>query len=144
VAVAAFEPALAARGIEVRFALGAPPPARASADAVDQIVANLLSNVERYAAGGGEVVVSTRAADGRVVVSVADRGPGIPARERDAIFEPFHRAADSLTGASGTGIGLAIARELARAAGGELALADADHGACFELSLPIATDGGPP
>jgi len=143
-AVAAFEPALGARGIEVRFALGAPPPARGTADAVDQIVGNLLSNVERYAASGGEVVVTTRAAEGRVVVSVADRGPGIPARERDAIFEPFHRVGDSLTGANGTGIGLAIARELARAAGGELALAEAERGACFELTLPLATDGAPP
>ncbi len=139
-AVATFEPALGARGIEVKLALGEPPPARASADAVDQIVANLLSNVERYAASGGEVAVSTRAEDGRVVVSVADRGPGVPARERDAIFEPFHRAGDSLTGASGTGIGLAIARELARAAGGDLVLAEAERGACFELTLPIAGD----
>ena len=70
--------------------------------------------------------------------SVADRGPGVAVRDREAIFEPFHRAGDSLTGASGTGIGLAIARELARAAGGDLALADATDGACFELSLPAA------
>jgi len=143
-AVATFEPALGARGIAVRFALGAPPPARASADAVDQIVANLLSNVERYAAAGGEVTVATREAGGRVVVSVADRGPGVPARERDAIFEPFHRAGESLTGASGTGIGLAISRELARAAGGDLALAEAARGACFELTLPIATPTATP
>ncbi len=137
-AVATFEPALAARGIAVKLELGAPPPARASADAIDQIVANLLSNVERYAAAGGEVVVATREAGGRVVVSVADRGPGVPARERERIFEPFHRAGDSLTAANGTGIGLAIARELARAAGGELALAPAERGACFELTLPLA------
>ncbi len=143
-AVATFEPALGARGIEVKLAVGDPPPARASADAVDQIVANLLSNVERYAASGGEVVVSTRAADGRVIVSVADRGPGVPARDRDAIFEPFHRAGDSLTAANGTGIGLAIARELARAAGGDLVLAEAEHGACFELTLPLTTAGDPP
>jgi len=83
-------------------------------------------------------VVATREQGGKVVVSVADRGPGVPAREREAIFEPFHRADGSLTAANGTGIGLAIARELARAAGGELALADAQRGACFELTLPIA------
>jgi signal transduction histidine kinase len=83
--------------------------------------------------------VATRAADDRVVVSVADRGPGVPPRERDAIFEPFHRAGDSLTAASGTGIGLAIARELARAAGGDLVLAEAERGARFELTLPTFT-----
>jgi signal transduction histidine kinase len=138
--VATFEPALGARGIAVSFALTSPPPVRASADAVDQIVANLLSNVEKYAAAGGEVRVATRAEAGRVVVSVADRGPGVPARERDRIFEPFHRVGDSLTGANGTGIGLAISRELARAAGGELVLAEAEAGACFELTLPVAGD----
>jgi signal transduction histidine kinase len=143
-AAATFEPALGARGIEIKLELGAPPPARATADAVDQIVANLLSNVERYAAAGGEVVIATRAAGGRVVVSVADRGPGVPARDRDRIFEPFHRAGDSLTAGSGTGLGLAIARDLARDAGGDLVLAEAARGACFELSLPTATAGDPP
>ncbi|MCW5805798.1 MAG: HAMP domain-containing histidine kinase [Deltaproteobacteria bacterium] len=146
-AVAKFEPVLGARGIEVRFELRAPPPVRAGSDTVDQIVVNLLSNVEKYAASGGEVVVSTRADGERVIVGVADRGPGVPAGERAAIFEPFHRAADSLTGASGTGIGLAISRELARAAGGDLALVDSERGAAFELTLPSATAspiGGPP
>jgi signal transduction histidine kinase len=136
---AQFEPALTARGIAVRCELGAPPPALAGADAVDQIIANLMSNVEKYAATGGEVVVTTRSADGRVIVDVADRGPGVAAAHRDRIFEPFHRASDSLTArATGTGIGLAISRELARAAGGELSLADSARGARFELTLPIA------
>ena len=139
-AVARFDPALGASGIDVRFQLGAPPPVAAPADAVDQIVTNLLSNVEKYARGS-DVTVTTRAADGHVIVVVADRGPGVPPDERAAIFEPFHRASDSLTeGASGTGIGLAIARELARACGGDLALAASDRGACFELTLPIAKD----
>jgi len=96
--------------------------------------------VEKYAAAGGEVSVSTRRVNGHVVVTVADHGPGVPARERDKIFEPFHRANESLTGASGTGIGLSIARELARAAGGELALADSERGARFELFLAVAGD----
>ena len=136
--VARFEPALGARSIEVRLDLGDPPRARADADAVDQIVTNLMSNVEKYA-GGGEVSISTRELEGRVLIAVEDHGPGISPAERVAIFEPFHRAGDSLTdGSSGTGIGLAIARELARAAGGELALADTPRGARFELTLPIA------
>jgi signal transduction histidine kinase len=139
-AVAKFEPALEARAIAIHLDLAHPPCVRAGADAVDQIVVNLLSNVEKYAASGGEVCVSTRQTNGHVVVSVADRGPGVATRERDKIFEPFHRASDSLTGASGTGIGLSIARELARAAGGDLALADSERGARFELTLPVAGD----
>jgi signal transduction histidine kinase len=140
--VAKFGPALESRAIEVKLELCGPPPVRAGADTVDQIVANLLSNVEKYAAAGGEVTLATHAVNGHVIVSVADRGPGVPVRDRDAIFEPFHRAGDSLTDANGTGIGLAIARELARAAGGELALAETTHGARFELTLPVA--GGEP
>jgi len=133
--VAKFGPALDARAIEVKLDLHA-PPANANADAIDQIVGNLMSNVERYAANGGEVTVATRAVNGHVIVSVADCGPGVPARDRDTIFEPFKRSATALTDSRGTGIGLAIARELARASGGELALVDSDRGARFELTLP--------
>ncbi|HEY5927259.1 MAG TPA: HAMP domain-containing sensor histidine kinase [Kofleriaceae bacterium] len=134
-AVAKFGPALDARSIVVKLDL-AGSPARANADAIDQIVGNLMSNVERYAATGGEVTVETRAANGHVVVSVADRGPGVAAGDRETIFEPFKRSDEALTATTGTGIGLAIARELARASGGELALADSDCGARFQLTLP--------
>jgi signal transduction histidine kinase len=136
--VAKFEPALAHKQIDIRMDLTeAPSTARAGAGAVEQIVTNLMSNVEKYAAGT-EVTVTTRTEDGRIVVDVADRGPGVPAHERGKIFEPFHRASDALTDrTSGTGIGLAIARELARAAGGDLVLADADRGARFQLTLPV-------
>ena len=84
---------------------------------------------------------TTRAENGHIVIGIADRGPGVAAAERDKIFEPFHRASDALTDrTSGTGIGLAIARDLARAAGGDLILADAERGARFELTLPAAGD----
>jgi signal transduction histidine kinase len=138
-AVAKFEPALASREIAIELDLDNPPAARADTDTVDQIVTNLLSNVEKYAAGG-QVTISTRTLDDRVVIGVADHGPGVAPDSRDKIFEPFHRVSDSLTeGANGTGIGLAIARELARAAGGDLVLAaDTGHGARFELTLPVA------
>jgi signal transduction histidine kinase len=136
--VAKFEPALAQRAIELHIELADHATARAGAGAVEQIVTNLMSNVEKYAAGT-EVTVTTRALGNRVVVDVADHGPGVPAHERDKIFEPFHRANGALTDrTSGTGIGLAIARELARAAGGDLVLASADRGARFELTLPAA------
>jgi len=138
---AQFEPALAARGIELELVLGGPLETAADPDGVEQIVANLLSNVDKYAAAGGHARISTTRAGDRAVVRVADRGPGIPAAHRDAIFRPFHRVSDSLTeGASGTGIGLAIARQLARAGGGELSLEPSERGACFALSLPLAEE----
>ena len=70
------------------------------------------------------------------VVAVSDRGPGIPRRQRESIFDPFHRISNRLTdGVSGTGIGLTIARDLARLHGGELEALAPDKGAAFRLTL---------
>lgn len=132
-----YRPALAARGVAVDLALAAPRPTCFDRDAVEQIVGNLLSNVEKYAAGGRVVGVHTLEQPGVTIVRVADDGPGIPAANAEAVFEPFVRLDDRTTeGVSGTGIGLSIARELARMQGGDLRLVGADRGACFELELP--------
>ena len=114
--VAKFEPAFSSRAIYVRLDLDASAEACAGAGTVEQIVTNLMSNIEKYAPGG-EVTITSRVVDNRIVVDVADHGPGVPAGDRVRIFEPFHRSGDRLTSATGTGIGLAIARDLARAAG---------------------------
>ena len=141
-----FRPSLEAHAIELTFAPGAGRPVVFDADAVQQIVANLLSNVEKYAASGGRVDVATEQAGEEVTITVRDHGPGVAERERERIFEPFYRPSNALTdGVTGTGIGLAIARDLARLHGGELALATADDsvGACFRLTLhcPLAGSG---
>lgn len=135
-----FKPALAARGIDVEMTIGAGMQVHADPDAVGQIVANLISNVEKYASEGKLVEVTTgpRAGDGSedagAYVRVADRGPGIPPGHRDKVFRPFYRASDKLAdGVTGTGIGLAIARDLADRNQAELRLVDRDEGACFEL-----------
>lgn len=132
-------PALAQAKIEVETALEAQTPVRIDPDAVEQVVSNLLSNVEKYARSGGWVKVSTRVAGGHLVVRVADRGPGIPESQRDKVFEPFWRASDKLSdGVTGTGIGLDIARRLARLHGGDLVVVEGDGpGATFELTVAI-------
>ena len=67
---------------------------------------------------------------------MTDDGPGIPLRERRRVFEPFYRVSNRLTdGVAGTGIGLAIARDLARLHGGDLVLDDSPAGACFTFSF---------
>jgi signal transduction histidine kinase len=105
------------------------------ADAVEQILGNLLSNVEKYAAGSGEVVV-TVSDDGSV--EVRDHGPGVEASDTERVFEPFYRSRSDLTeGVSGTGLGLSIARTLAGAQNGSLRIVAADSGATFVLQLPI-------
>ena len=74
----------------------------------------------------------------RIVVEVADRGPGVPDEEREHIFERFHRG-KATSAESGFGLGLAIGRELAERMGGSLYLDDGDApGATFTLRLPGA------
>lgn len=138
-----FRPALAARGIEARFSGGAPGRVLFDSDALEQILNNLLSNAEKYAPGSGVLEVSSREEAGRATIVVADRGPGIPEREREAVFRPFHRLSDRLDeGASGTGLGLSIARELARLHGGDVRLVPSERGARFEVTLDAP--GGEP
>jgi signal transduction histidine kinase len=108
-------------------------------DAVEQIVLNLVDNACKYAAAGGEVVVSAKAiSTGGAEVCVCDRGPGVPADQQHKIFEKFHRVNDALTAEkTGAGLGLSIARQLARGLGGELFYAAREGGgAKFVLKLP--------
>lgn len=108
-------------------------------DALEQIVLNLIDNACKYAAEGGEVTVAVASDDGvhGVELRVLDRGPGVPPEHRERIFEKFHRVDDTLTAEkSGAGLGLSIARQLARGMDGELRYAPrAGGGAEFVLSL---------
>jgi signal transduction histidine kinase len=138
-----FRPALAARGVTVEQALDAKGAVLLDRDAVEQIVGNLLSNVEKYAPRSGPLEIRSHREAGRTLLQVADRGPGIPQVSTEAVFRPFVRLSNRLTeGVSGTGIGLAIARDLARLQGGELRLVPSERGACFELELPNAPNDG--
>lgn len=106
---------------------------------VAQVVRIVLDNALRFAPPGEPIDVTVTADAEACCVRVRDRGPGIPAAERDAIFERFARGA-STGGEGGFGLGLAIGRELAVRMDGELILVDLDGGlgACFELRLPPA------
>jgi signal transduction histidine kinase len=146
-----FRPSLESKGIVARHASGAPASVFFDTDAVGQILGNLFSNVEKYAASGGWLEVATTQREGNTEVLVSDRGGGVPAAYRDKIFEPFYRISDSLSdGVAGTGIGLTIARELARLHGGDLtfdaARAEQNGGATFRLVLrtpPVRTADAP-
>jgi signal transduction histidine kinase len=77
-------------------------------------------------------------------IVVADRGPGIPKGQEQRIFDPFHRLSNKLSdGVTGTGIGLSIARDLARKHGGDLRAVQSDTGARFELELQTPPAEGP-
>ena len=134
-----FRPALELKGVVVTFQRGAASSVWFDADALRQIVGNLISNVEKYGASGGVLEIVTQQQTERTTVTVADRGPGIPKAERVRIFQPFYRPGRKLTdNASGTGIGLTIARDLARLHGGDLVLDSESRGvsgARFILTL---------
>ncbi len=106
--------------------------------ALRRAVANLIDNAVKFA-GGAHVSVEHQ--DGHAVVVVADDGPGLPEEELDAVFEPFHRGERSRNRQTGgAGLGLAVARQAARAAGGEVTLANRPGGGLeARLSLPLAS-----
>ncbi len=138
--VETFAPSLERRGVTVEIEGGEAVSALADPDPLRQILGNLLSNVEKYAAGGGYAGITILGEEGAAVILVKDLGPGVPARDRERIFEPFCRLDDrTQEGVSGTGLGLAIARDLAAATGGSLRLLSHEGpGATFELRLPSA------
>ncbi|MBI4624320.1 MAG: HAMP domain-containing histidine kinase [Verrucomicrobia bacterium] len=133
-------PRLAEAGMTLRRELPAGAlPVTADRDALEQIVLNLLDNAAKYAADGREVAVAlTPRPGGGAEVRVADRGPGVPPEHRERIFEKFHRVDDALTAEkTGAGLGLSIARQLARGLGGGLRYAPrSGGGAEFILELP--------
>jgi signal transduction histidine kinase len=141
-------PRVCEAGLELRRDLpAAPVRVKTDRDALEQIVLNLIDNACKYAgpstgsgqATGGEVsVVVVAHADGRAEVRVRDRGPGVPEEHRERIFEKFHRVDDKLTAEkTGAGLGLSIARQLARGLGGELRYEPREGGGAeFVLELP--------
>ena len=135
------EPIASAAGIRLDRAL--PPrlrPANGDRRRVEQVVTNLVANAIKYTPRGGLVELEARADGAAAFVVVRDDGPGITIEDRSRIFEPFVRLAghDRITG---TGLGLPIARDLARAMHGDLRAASVlGMGSSFVLALPGAAD----
>jgi signal transduction histidine kinase len=119
-----------------------PPDAEVVTDAamVQQIVGNLIDNARKYSkdAADRRIWVWAKPAASGVAFEVEDRGPGVPAGERKAIFQPFRRGATADTVAGGAGLGLALAKQWAEVLGGALSYRPAHDapGACFRLELP--------
>ncbi len=126
----------AVHGIELRT--GDTCVACADADAVKQILANLLGNAAKYAAAGGPVEVEVSQYGAWCRIDVADRGPGLSSEARARVFERFYRADDALNSKTGgLGLGLSISRALAQDMGGRLSVSARVGGGCvFTLELP--------
>ncbi len=129
-----FDPVFDKSQIEVAFDGSADSPVSLDVDAVEQILGNLLSNVEKYA-GANRTKITSRQQGDYTTIEVADHGPGIPAACRESIFRPFYRISDRIDSVTGTGIGLSISRQLARLHGGDVTLLESDTGARFQVRL---------
>ncbi len=109
---------------------------------LERVIANLLDNAVSFSPPGESIDVTVRASDGRVETSVCDKGPGIPAEERDKVFNRFHSVRpEAESFGDHSGLGLAIARTIAEAHDGTLSVrerAGAMAGACLVLDLPCA------
>jgi PAS domain S-box-containing protein len=130
-----------AKARRIGFVAGLQPTPKIHGDRrqLEQAVRNLISNAVKYSHDGGLVEVSTRAIDHQVVVGVADHGIGIPDEDQTRIFRRFFRAANAESaGIPGSGLGLVLVREVARAHGGDVALTSAlGAGTRVTMSLPI-------
>jgi two-component system sensor histidine kinase BaeS len=138
-ALAAQRPQLDAAGLRVVADVSVPVPVRADPDRVHQILANLLANAARYCRPGDQVVVRVRADGAAAELTVADTGPGIPADELPHVFDRLWRGRDS-GAVAGSGIGLAVVRELVAAHGGTVtAESPPTGGAAITVRLPRPT-----
>lgn len=117
------------------------PVIRGDRDKIVLAIHNLVGNAIKYTPAGGEVSVRAFEAGGELAVEVKDNGIGIKPEEHDKIFDKFYRAKDKrITSITGTGLGLALAREVVRMHGGDISLdSQVDRGSTFTLHLPANT-----
>jgi signal transduction histidine kinase len=133
------------KALAIAIDVAAPlPRVRSDPARVGQILGNMISNAIKYTDSGGiSVRAGTRADRGgceRIAVDISDTGPGIPEASQELIFQEFQRLDAAQT--SGTGIGLAISRGLARALGGDITVvSEPGRGSTFTLWLPFEPAG---
>ena len=138
-AVAAFRPIGERRGVGLDLA-GEEVAASVDPDALHRALLNLLDNAVKYGPEGQTVRITLEKRGSNAVVSVADEGPGIPAEDRERVWQPHIRLErDGEGGRSGQGLGLAIVRELVERMGGRVSLdAAPGGGARFSIHIPLS------
>jgi len=138
VAATMFEGEAARKGLRLENRVAAELAAHADRDRLSQILVNLLDNAVKYTPEGGRITVDAAAKGGRVEVSVADTGIGIPSTDLPRLSERFYRVDKARSRAlGGTGLGLAIVKHLVQAHGGELAIeSELGKGTTVRFTLP--------
>src|SRR5919204_374586 len=106
-----------------------------------QVLGNVVSNAIRYGPLETPITLSCECESEELRFRVVDRGPGVPAAERERIFDRFYRGEATRDIVSGSGLGLAIARRLIELHGGRIWVEDADPGSAFVIALPLEAPG---
>jgi signal transduction histidine kinase len=142
-----YEPVADDKGLTLRVDAAEGAKIKGNRELLSQALANLVDNAIKYAAPKAEaaaadtvpaeIVLAVRPEGGRVLITVADRGPGIPETERARVLERFVRLPQSIA-EPGSGLGLSLAAAVARLHGGELTLEDNAPGLRVVISLPAA------
>lgn len=116
------------------------PPAECDKDMILKVFKQLLNNALKHSPKGSPLTVSADATGARIVISVADCGPGVPEEEHHQVFEKYYRGRAVGLGVPGTGLGLASAKCIMQAHGGEIWVTSPPAGgAAFHVSLPVAS-----
>jgi len=120
------------------------PDVEADAVRIGQVLANLLTNANKYCPEGARVTLAAARVGDEVEFAVSDTGPGLQEEQLEHVFDRFWRAESGETQSGGTGLGLAIAKSLVELHGGAIsATSIPGEGATFRFVLPIAKDGRP-
>lgn len=135
----------AARALKIKLEMDMSPGEKvvvwADGDKINNVLNNLMSNALKFTHEGGCITVGLRKAAGEVHLFVKDTGDGIPPGDLHRIFDRFYQS-DTSGSQGGTGVGLALCKEIARMHGGELtAVSELGKGSCFELILPLKEPG---
>ncbi len=133
----AVRPVAAEEGVELEVRIQRGLPVEADPGRIRQVLGNILANAIRYAPSGSTVAVSVGPAGGEAMVSVRDRGPGIPPEDLPHIFERFYKV-DRSRNEEGSGLGLAIAKAIVEAHGGRIwAESTPGEGTTIRFTLPL-------
>ena len=128
-----------ARERTLRTEIDAVPPVYADAEQIQLVLRQILDNAFKYSPVGSQVTLGVHMENGEAVVSVADQGPGIPEYDMPQIFDRFYRGRQIRDRIPGTGMGLAIVREIVQAHGGRIWARNLPtRGAEFSFTLPLA------
>ncbi|MFZ0286392.1 MAG: DUF4118 domain-containing protein [Terriglobales bacterium] len=115
------------------------PPVLIDVHRISEVVSQLLENAAKYSPPGSPIQIAGEARNRAVMISIADRGPGIEDFDQSLIFEKFYRGRNQRLQVQGTGMGLAIAKAIVEAHGGEIGVtSQPGHGSVFYFTLPVA------